>query len=78
MSIDKKKIGKILKVSAIGTGVTFLRLNMQKKKKGVLSLRKKNLFDKEKVVFVEDENDEENTDGVREPLEAIGKVKREG
>lgn len=51
---------------------------LQKKKKGVLSLRKKNLFDKEKVVFVEDENDEENTDGVREPLEAIGKVKREG
>ena len=35
MSIDKKRIGKILKVTAIGTGVTFLGLNMiAKKKKG--------------------------------------------
>ena len=33
MSIDKKKIGKILKVTAIGTGVTFLGLNMIAKKK---------------------------------------------
>lgn len=33
MSIDKKKIGKILKVSAIGTGVTFLRVNMICKKR---------------------------------------------
>ena len=35
MSIDKKRIGKILKVTAIGTGVTFFGLNMiAKKKKG--------------------------------------------
>ncbi len=43
MSIDKKKIGKILKVTAIGTGVTFLGLNMiAKKKKG------DSVFEKEK------------------------------
>ena len=42
MSIDKKKIGKILKVTAIGTGVTFLGLNMiAKKKKGIPFLKKK-------------------------------------
>ena len=35
MSIDKKKIGKILKVTAIGTGVTFLGLNMIAKKKKI-------------------------------------------
>ena len=42
MSIDKKRIGKILKVTAIGTGVTFLGLNMiAKKKKGELPFLKK-------------------------------------
>ena len=66
MSIDKKKIGKILKVTAIGTGVTFLGLNMiAKKKKGDSVFEKekdqKNPFAGKKVVFVEDESDEENT-----------------
>ena len=43
MSIDKKKIGKILKVSAIGTGVTFLGLNMIAKKE-----KRSSIFEKEK------------------------------
>lgn len=81
MSIDKKKIGKILKVTAIGTGVTFLGLNMiAKKKKGDSVFEKesdqKNPFAGKKVVFVEDENDEENADGVRGHLEAVGETKK--
>lgn len=81
MSIDKKKIGKILKVTAIGTGATFLGLNMiAKKKKGDSVFEKekdqKNPFAGKKVVFVEDENDKENADGVRGHLEAIGETKK--
>lgn len=81
MSIDKKKIGKILKVTAIGTGVTFLGLNMiAKKKKGDSVFEKekdqKNPFAGKKVVFVEDESDEENADGVRGHLEAVGETKK--
>ena len=68
MSIDKKKIGKILKVTAIGTGAIFWGLNMiAKKKKGDSVFEKekdqKNPFAGKKVVFVEDESDEENADG---------------
>ena len=81
MSIDKKRIGKILKVTAIGTGVTFLGLNMiAKKKKGDSVFEKekdqKNPFAGKKVVFVEDESDEENADGVRGHLEAVGETKK--
>lgn len=79
MLIDKKKIGKILKVTAIGTGVTFLGLNMiAKKKKGdsVFEKDQKNPFAGKKVVFVEDESDEENADGVRGHLEAVGETKK--
>lgn len=44
MSIDKKKIGKILKVTAIGTGAIFWGLNMiAKKKKGIPFLKKKKI-----------------------------------
>lgn len=81
MSIDKKRIGKILKVTAIGTGVTFFGLNMiAKKKKGDSVFEKekdqKNPFAGKKVVFVEDESDEENADGVRGHLEAVGETKK--
>ena len=81
MSIDKKRIGKILKVTAIGTGVTFLGLNMIAKKKKVDSVfekekDQKNPFAGKKVVFVEDESDEENADGVRGHLEAVGETKK--
>lgn len=81
MSIDKKKIGKILKVTAIGTGATFWGLNMiAKKKKGDSVFEKekdqKNPFAGKKVVFVEDESDEENADGVRGHLEAVGETKK--
>jgi len=29
-----------------------------------------------KIIFIEDENDKENTDGIKEHLEAIGEVKK--
>ena len=81
MSIDKKKIGKILKVTAIGTGAIFWGLNMiAKKKKGDSVFEKekdqKNPFAGKKVVFVEDESDEENAEGVRGHLEAVGETKK--
>jgi lipopolysaccharide/colanic/teichoic acid biosynthesis glycosyltransferase/nucleoside-diphosphate-sugar epimerase len=68
-------------VTAIGTGVTFLGLNMiAKKKKGDSVFEKekdqKNPFAGKKVVFVEDESDEENADGVRGHLEAVGETKK--
>ena len=68
-------------MTAIGTGVTFLGLNMiAKKKKGDSVFEKekdqKNPFAGKKVVFVEDESDEENADGVRGHLEAVGETKK--
>ena len=36
----------------------------------------KNPFAGKKVVFVEDESDEENADGVRGHLEAVGETKK--
>ena len=62
MSIDKKRIGKILKVTVIGTGVTFRIEYDYKEEKD-----QKNPFD---------ENDEENVDGVRDHLEAVGETKK--
>ena len=51
-----------------------------KKKKGDSVFEKekdqKNPFAGKKVVFVEDESDEENADGVRGHLEAVGETKK--
>lgn len=42
MSIDKKKIGNIIKIAVIGTGTAFIGLNIiAKKKKKILFLKKK-------------------------------------
>lgn len=81
MSIDKKKIGNIIKIAVIGTGTAFIGLNIiAKKKKGDSVFEKekdqKNPFAGKKVVFVEDESDEENADGVRGHLEAVGETKK--
>ena len=55
-------------------------LNMiAKKKKGDSVFEKEKIrksFCWEKVVFVEDESDEENADGVRGHLEAVGETKK--
>lgn len=81
MSIDKKKIGNIIKIAVIGTGTAFIGLNIiAKKKKGDSVFEKeveqKNPLEGKKVIFVEDENDEENADGVRGHLEAVGETKK--
>lgn len=81
MSIDKKKIGNIIKIAVIGTGTAFIGLNIiAKKKKGdsvfEKDMEQKNPLEGKKVIFVEDENDEENADGVRGHLEAVGETKK--
>ena len=81
MSIDKKKIGNIIKIAVIGTGTAFIGLNIIAKKKKEDSvfekeMEQKNPLEGKKVIFVEDENDEENADGVRGHLEAVGETKK--
>ena len=81
MSIDKKKIGNIIKIAVIGTGTAFIGLNIIAKKKKEDSVfekevEQKNPLEGKKVIFVEDENDEENADGVRGHLEAVGETKK--
>ena len=77
MSLDKKKIGKILGVTALVAGTAFVVLKAIAKKKKPDTVyynepEQKNLLEGKKVVFVEDENDKENADGVKGHLEAIG------
>ena len=81
MSIDKKKIENIIKIAVIGTGTAFIGLNIIAKKKKEDSvfekeMEQKNPLEGKKVIFVEDENDEENADGVRGHLEAVGETKK--
>lgn len=81
MSIDKKKIGNIIKIAVIRTGTAFIGLNIIAKKKKEDSvfekeMEQKNPLEGKKVIFVEDENDEENADGVRGHLEAVGETKK--
>ncbi|WP_302160112.1 sugar transferase [uncultured Ruminococcus sp.] len=77
MSLDKKKIGKILGVTAIAAGTAFVALKAVAKKKKPDTVydnepEQKNPLEGKKVVFVEDENDKENADGVKGHLEAVG------
>lgn len=77
MSIDMKKIKKIVGMTAATAGVIFVGLNVVAKKKKSDSVyekesEKKNPLEGKKVIFVEDENDNENADGVRGHLEVVG------
>lgn len=77
MSIDKKKSGKFIGVSAAALGAVFVGLSIAAKKKKANSVyddepEQKNPLAGKKVVFVESENDVENADGVRGHLEAAG------
>ena len=76
--MNKKKIEKFLKVTGSALGVTFLVLNVIGKKKKKDSTyaeepKEKNPLEGCKVIFVKDDNDPENADGVRGHLEAAGK-----
>lgn len=77
MSIDKKKVVKVMKVTAMAVAVAFAGLCfIGKKKKGETIFENKldqvNPLEGKKVVFVENEEDSENADGVRGHLEAVG------
>ena len=71
------KLKKLLGTALIAGGITFVGLNIIAKKKKDDSIyenapEQKNPFEGKKVVFIEDENDKENADGVRGHLEPIG------
>lgn len=77
MSMDKKKIKKFIGASAVILGAAFTGLSIYTKKKKGNSVydddpEQKNPMAGKKVVFVEDENDKENADGVKGHLEAVG------
>ena len=77
MSIDKKKNKKFIGISAAVIGVVFVGMSILAGKKKPSSIyeddkEQKNPFEGKKVVFIEDENDKENGDGVKGHLEAIG------
>lgn len=75
--MEKKKLGKALLAAGTVLGTTFVVLNAVAKKKKSDSVydnepEQKNPLEGKKVVFVEDENDKENADGVKGHLEAVG------
>ena len=77
MSFDKEKIKKIVGVAATGMGIAFAGLNVVAKKKNSDSVYEnepgeKNPFEGKKVIFIADENDKENADGVKGHLEETG------
>lgn len=77
MSIDKKKIKKIIGISVSALGAAFVGMSILAKKKKASSVYEsdkdqQNPFEGKKVVLVEDENDKENADGVKGHLEAVG------
>lgn len=76
MAINKKKIGKFIIFSSTILGTAFVVTSIFAKKKKAISVfenepEQKNPLEGKKVIFVEDENDKENADGVRGHLEAV-------
>ena len=76
MSLDKKKLKKIIGISAAVAGTAFVGLSILAKKKKADSVYEnepdqKNPFEGKKVIFVENENDRENADGVKGHLKAV-------
>lgn len=75
--MNKKKIGKLIKISAGFVGTAFVVTSIIGKKKKAESRfenepAQKNLLEGKKVIFVENEDEPENADGVRGHLEAVG------
>lgn len=73
------KIKKLLKIIAVALSATFFVLMIFAKKTKKNSIfanlyAEKNPMEGKKVIFVEDENDEENADGARGHLEAVGET----
>lgn len=75
--MDKKKLGKAALITGAVLGTSFVVLNAIAKKKKHDSVydnepEQKNPLEGKNVVFVEDENDKENADGVKGHLVAVG------
>jgi len=76
---NKSALKKLIVFSGIAFGATFVGLSIISKKKKSSSVYEnepdqKNPMEGKKVIFVEDENDSENADGVRGHLEAVGEI----
>ena len=79
MAVDKNKIKKIISVSSAVIGGSFVVLNIVGKKKKKSSVytnepEQLNILVGKKVIFVQDDNDSENADGVKGHLEAVGNI----
>jgi lipopolysaccharide/colanic/teichoic acid biosynthesis glycosyltransferase len=79
MPIDKRRVQTLLKVAGIGAGVAFAVLNViakTKKKESVYENEpdQKNPMEGKKVIFIEDDGDKENADGVKGHLEPVGYI----
>lgn len=77
MSLSKRKVKRIIGITVAVVGTAFVGMSIVAKKKKASSvyeneLEQENPFEGKKVIFVEDENDKENTDGVKGHLEAVG------
>ncbi len=77
MSMDMKKIRRTIKLVSVTATTVFVGMNVLAKIKKGSSVYKdepeqQNELYGKKVVFVPDENDSENADGVRGHLEAVG------
>lgn len=73
-NIDWKKVIEIV-VATIGTAFVVTSIVAKIKKKSSIYENKpeeKNPMEGKKVVFIEDENDKENADGIKGHLEAVG------
>lgn len=76
---NKSTLKKLIIASGVVLGATFVGLSIVSKKKKRSSVYddepdQKNPMEGKKVVFVEDENDSENADGVKGHLEAVGEI----
>lgn len=77
MSIDKRKVKKALGLSIAAVGTVFAGLSIAAKIKKKSSVyenapQEKNPMEGKKVVFVKNDDDKKNADGMRGHLEAVG------
>lgn len=81
MKIDKSKLKKIVVCTATAIGTAFVGLELLAKIKRKSSVyeneqQEKNPMEGKRVVFVHNDDDKENADGVRGHLEAVGDSQR--
>ena len=70
MSIDKRKVKKALGLSIAAIGTVFAGLSIAAKIEKIIccyenALQEKNPMEGKKVVFVKNDDDKENADGIR-------------